>query len=163
MSHRFYETVYGFLSLLKLVLTGHFARRYRNFITLRAGSNRKHRSCSKSGLNTRWMIVEDVPVAVVSAVVNQQTLILVAGGLVIMAAVIISLLIAVRLFIQKPIGSLLKEVGRLSEGDFEQPVAGQERKDEVGALATSLDVFRHRLAEGRSLEAVAERQRLAAE
>lgn len=115
------------------------------------------------GLNTRWMVVEDVPVTVVSKVVNQQTLILIAGGLVIMAAVIISLLIAVRLFIQKPIGSLLNEVGRLSGGDYEQPVAGQGRQDEVGALATSLDVFRHKLAEGRSLEAVAERQRLAAE
>jgi methyl-accepting chemotaxis protein len=32
------------------------------------------------------MIVGDVPVAVVSAVVNQQILILIAGGLVIMAA-----------------------------------------------------------------------------
>lgn len=115
------------------------------------------------GLNTRWMIVEDVPVAVVSAVVNQQTLILIAGGLVIMAAVIISLLVAVRLFIQKPIGSLLKEVGRLSEGDYGQQVAGQERKDEVGALATTLDLFRHKLAEGRSVAAGAERQRLDAE
>jgi methyl-accepting chemotaxis protein len=115
------------------------------------------------GLNTRWMIVEDVPVAVVSAIVNQQTLILVAGGLVIMAAVILSLLIAVRLFIQKPIGSLLKEVGRLSEGGYEQPVVGQERKDEVGALAVSLDMFRHKLAEGRTIAADAERQRLAGE
>ena len=115
------------------------------------------------GLNTRWMIVEDVPVAVVSAIVNQQTLILVVGGLVIMAAVILSLLIAVRLFIQKPIGSLMKEVGRLSEGNYEQQVAGQERKDEVGALAVSLDMFRHKLAEGRNLAEDAERQRLAAE
>ncbi|RKE77432.1 methyl-accepting chemotaxis protein [Rhizobium sp. AG855] len=115
------------------------------------------------GLNTRWMIVEDVPVAVVSAIVNQQTLILIAGGLVIMAAVIISLLAAVRMFIQKPIGALLKEVSRLSRGDYEQPVGGQDRKDEVGALATSLDSFRNQLAEGRSIEAVAERQRLAAE
>ncbi|MDH4441357.1 MAG: methyl-accepting chemotaxis protein [Rhizobium sp.] len=115
------------------------------------------------GLNARWMIVEDVPVSVVSAIVNQQTMILVAGGLVIMAAVIISLLIAVRMFIQKPIGSLLVEVARLSDGDYEQAVAGQERKDEVGALATSLDAFRHQLAEGRSIEAIAERQRIAAE
>ena len=115
------------------------------------------------GLNSRWMIVEDVPVAVVSAIVNQQTLILIAGGLVIMAAVIISLLIAVRLFIQKPIGSVLKEVGRLSEGHYEQQVAGQERKDEMGALAVSLDLFRNKLAEGRSVAADADRQRLAAE
>lgn len=115
------------------------------------------------GLNTRWMIVEDVPVAVVSAIVNQQTLILIVGGLVIMAAVIISLLTAVRLFIQKPIGSLLKEVGRLSEGDYEQQVEGQKRKDEVGALAISLDLFRNKLAEGRSIASGAERQRLEAE
>lgn len=115
------------------------------------------------GLNTRWMVVEDVPVSVVSNVVNQQTLILVAGGLVIMAAVIASLLIAVRMFIQTPIGSLLREVSRLSEGEYEQPVFGQDRKDEVGALAKSLDLFRHKLAEGRMIGEVAERQRLAAE
>lgn len=115
------------------------------------------------GINARWMIVEDVPVSVVSAVVNEQTLILVSGGLAILAAVIISLLTAVRLFIQKPIGSLLSEVARLTNGDYEEPVVGQERSDEVGALATSLDVFRHKLADGRSIETAAERQRLAAE
>lgn len=114
-------------------------------------------------MNARWMVVEDVPVAVVSAIVNQQTMILVGGGLFIMAAVIISLLVAVRLFIQKPVGSLMVEVARLSRGDYEQSVSGQKRQDEVGALATSLDAFRQQLAEGRSIEAVAERQRIAAE
>ncbi len=116
-----------------------------------------------SGLNTRWYIVEDVPVAVVTAVVNQQTMILVMSGIVILAAVVIALLMAVRLFVQKPLGVLMEEVGRLSAGDYDKPVFGQNRGDEVGALATSLESFRHKLAEGRSLEATTERQRLAAE
>lgn len=116
-----------------------------------------------SGLNTRWQIVEDVPVAVVSAVVNQQTLILVLSGLVILVAVVVALLLAVRLFIQTPLAALLGEVGRLSAGRYDEPVIGQNRGDEVGALATSLESFRHKLAEGRQLEATNERQRLAAE
>jgi methyl-accepting chemotaxis protein len=116
-----------------------------------------------SGLNTQWQIVEDVPVAVVSAVVNQQTLVLVLSGLVILVAVVAALLIAVRLFIQRPLGALLGEVGRLAAGRYEEPVIGQDRRDEVGALATSLESFRHKLAEGRQLEASSERQRLAAE
>ncbi|WP_052161197.1 methyl-accepting chemotaxis protein [Hoeflea sp. BAL378] len=116
-----------------------------------------------SGLNTRWFIVEDVPVSAVSTIVNEQTMILIAGGLLILCAVIVSLLLAVRSFIQKPISALLGEVGHLSAGHYEQPVSGQDRSDEIGALATSLEAFRHKLAEGRQLEETNELQRLAAE
>ncbi|MDO1582156.1 methyl-accepting chemotaxis protein [Rhizobium oryzicola] len=116
-----------------------------------------------SGLNTRWYIVEDVPVSVVSSVVNQQTMILVLSGLAILAAVVVALLLAARIFIQRPLGVLLSEVGRLSGGHYDKPVFGQNRSDEVGALATALESFRHKLSEGRQLEATNERQRLAAE
>lgn len=118
---------------------------------------------SLPGLNARWMIVEDVPLSVVSSAVNQQTLVLVVAGLVIMAAVIASLLLALRLFIQRPIGALMVEVGRLASGDYDRAVTGQERNDEVGALAQSLDSFRLKLAEGRMNASAAEQQRLAAE
>lgn len=116
-----------------------------------------------TGLNTRWYIVEDVPVSVITAVVNQQTLTLVLSAIVILAAVIVALLAAVRLFVQKPLGELMLEVARLSNGDYDKPVFGQNRGDEVGALATSLESFRHKLADGRSLEATNESQRLAAD
>ncbi|MBD8687624.1 MULTISPECIES: methyl-accepting chemotaxis protein [unclassified Rhizobium] len=115
------------------------------------------------GLNSRWFIVEDVPAAAISAIVNEQTKILVAGGLFILLAVVVSLFLAIRIFIQKPIGMLLREVARLSDGDYELVVEGCERADEIGALSKALEAFRHKLENGRTLEIVAERERREAE
>ncbi|MET3612200.1 methyl-accepting chemotaxis protein [Rhizobium aquaticum] len=115
------------------------------------------------GLNARWIVVEDVPQAVVSAAVRQQTMVLVIGGIVIMAAVMLVLWLAVRQLIQRPVGTLLQDVSRMARGDFDTEVGNRQRSDEVGELAVSLEAFRHKLAEGRSLEAVAREQRVAAE
>jgi len=111
------------------------------------------------GLNARWAVAVDVPVAAVSSVVNEQTKILVIGGMFILAAVIGALLLAVRTFVQRPMASLLGDVGRMSEGKLEQPVAGQERSDEIGKVAVALEAFRHRLADGHRLEAANAEQR----
>ena len=111
------------------------------------------------GLNARWAVAVDVPATAVSSVVNEQTKILVVGGLIILAAVVGSLLLAVRTFVQRPMASLLGDVGRMSEGQLEQPVAGQERSDEIGKVAIALEAFRHRLADGRRLEAASAEQR----
>ncbi|MCZ8180082.1 MAG: methyl-accepting chemotaxis protein [Rhizobium sp.] len=111
------------------------------------------------GLNARWMVIEDVPVSVISAAVNRQTTVLVIGGLVMLVAVIGALLLAARLLIQKPLGTVLAEVSRLSDGAYDQKVEAPGSDDEIGALSTALENFRIRLAEGRALEGVALRQR----
>ncbi|WP_234187275.1 methyl-accepting chemotaxis protein [Shinella sp. NM-101] len=111
------------------------------------------------GLNARWAVAVDVPATAISSVVNEQTKILVIGGLFILAAVVGSLLLAVRTFVQRPMASLLGDVGRMSEGRLEQPVAGQERSDEIGKVAVALEAFRHRLADGHRLEAANAEQR----
>ncbi|MDG3578214.1 methyl-accepting chemotaxis protein [Rhizobium sp. YJ-22] len=111
------------------------------------------------GLNARWAVAVDVPAAVVSSAVNAQTKILVIGGIFILAAVIGSLLLAVRTFVQRPMASLLSDVDRISGGHLEQPVAGRERGDEIGKVAVALEAFRHRLADGRALEAASAEQR----
>ena len=115
------------------------------------------------GLNSTWAIIEDVPVSVISAVVNQQTIILVIGGLVILVAVMLALFVAIRMFVQKPMQSLLGEVGRLSDGQLDEPLAGQKRADEIGEVAVALETFRHKLAHGRELEETTARQRAEAE
>ncbi|WP_224702942.1 methyl-accepting chemotaxis protein [Devosia aquimaris] len=115
------------------------------------------------GLNANWAIVEDVPVSVISTVVDEQTLVLVAGGLVILAAVMIALFLAIRMFVQQPMGSLLREVGRLSDGQLDEAIAGQGRSDEIGAVAVALEAFRHKLAHGRVLEVTTARQHAEAE
>lgn len=115
------------------------------------------------GLNANWAVIEDVPVSVISSVVNQQTVILVIGGLVILVAVMLALFLAIRIFVQKPMRSLLGEVGRLSDGKLDESIGGQARADEIGEVAVALEAFRHKLAHGRELEQTTARQRAEAE
>ncbi|MFW8634724.1 CHASE3 domain-containing protein [Cribrihabitans pelagius] len=71
------------------------------------------------------------------------------------AAVVIGAIVA--LFIGSSIGNAVRSVtaamGRLAEGDTGVEIEGQSRGDEVGAMARSLDVFRHSLIREKELEA----------
>ncbi|WP_417584633.1 methyl-accepting chemotaxis protein [Pelagibacterium sp.] len=111
------------------------------------------------GLDANWAVAVDVPESVVANAVNQQTLILAAGGLIMLLAVMGALFAAIRVFVQKPLGSLLGEVGRLSEGQLEDEVSGQKRKDEIGQVAAALEIFRHKLSHGKVLERTTAQQR----
>ncbi|MEN3147451.1 methyl-accepting chemotaxis protein [Neorhizobium sp. IRAMC:178] len=114
-------------------------------------------------LNATWAIVLDVPQSVIAAPVQDQTLMMVLGGIVVMAACIATLYFGSTVFVRRPLGALLGSVDTLSKGQFEQPVEGQDRTDEIGSLAGALEGFRHTLADGRRLETEAEAQRHAAE
>lgn len=114
-------------------------------------------------LNTTWAIVVDVPHSVIAAPVQDQTWMMVLGGVVIMGACIATLYFGSTVFVRRPLGALLGSVDLLSQGRFEQPVEGQDRNDEIGSLSQSLEGFRHTLADGRRLETEAEAQRNAAE
>ncbi|SMF40952.1 methyl-accepting chemotaxis protein [Xaviernesmea oryzae] len=114
-------------------------------------------------LNATWAIVVDVPQSVITAPVHDQTLMMVLGGLIVLGACIATLYFGSSAFVRRPLGALLGSVDLLSRGRFEQPVEGQDRTDEIGRLAQSLEGFRHTLADGRRLEAEAEAQRSAAE
>src|SRR5690606_25274686 len=85
------------------------------------------------------------------------------GGLVVLAAVMVALWAAVRNFVQAPLHGLVGSVNLLGQGRYEEPVAGQDRADEVGLVAKSLEGLRHRLADARALEGEAAHQRQAAE
>lgn len=111
------------------------------------------------GQNTRWAVIEDVPYSAVSAIVNKQTKVLMIGGFCVLLAVIISLYLAVRTLVKKPLMSLLSDVGRIADGRLDVPVKGRERSDEVGKVAIALEQFRHKLAEARALEATSAEQR----
>jgi diguanylate cyclase (GGDEF)-like protein len=51
-----------------------------------------------------------------------------------------------------PMRSLTKATERLRDGDLNQPVRGTERRDEIGAIATSLDMLRRQAQRARALE-----------
>ena len=115
------------------------------------------------GVNTTWVILVDVPHAVINAPVQDQTFMMIVAGILVLAAVMIALYFAVRAFVQRPIGSLVASVKALSDGKYEHSVAGQDRADEIGSVAKALEGFRFALADTQRLEAEANNQRDAAE
>ncbi len=95
------------------------------------------------GLNARWVVLVDIPTSVVAAQVREQTMLMVAGGLVVLLAVIIiGLYLSVRSLVQRPIDGLVADVQRLSRGQYDKPVAGQDSEDETGSVAAALEGFR---------------------
>ncbi|GGK51027.1 hypothetical protein GCM10011322_42630 [Salinarimonas ramus] len=55
--------------------------------------------------------------------------------------------------VTKPLSRITSGMGRLAQGDLDVSVEGAERKDEIGALAKALDVFKANALEARRLTA----------
>ncbi|MCB1446148.1 MAG: methyl-accepting chemotaxis protein, partial [Rhizobiaceae bacterium] len=108
-----------------------------------------------SGLDVKWALIMDIPDSAVIGPIRDQTMMMIAGGLAVLVAALIGLFFAARSFVGRPLEGLLAAVGRLSAGDYAEPVAGQDRSDETGAVARALETFRHRLADSNRLEAEA--------
>ena len=111
------------------------------------------------GVNARWVVLVDIPTAVVTEQIREQTKLMIIGGLLVLFAVLVGLYLAVRSYVQKPIARLVADVLNLSRGTYDNPVSGQERADEVGAVSKALEGFRHKLADAVRLEGVASDQR----
>ncbi|MBT7978826.1 MAG: HAMP domain-containing protein [Rhodospirillaceae bacterium] len=65
--------------------------------------------------------------------------------------------------IAKPIASMTSAMVKLAEGDLEIEVPGTERKDEIGGMAGTVQVFKDNAINVKRMEADAEHQRLDAE
>jgi methyl-accepting chemotaxis protein len=92
-------------------------------------------------VNTSWVILVDVPHSAIAAPVQDQTFMMIVAGVLVLAAVMLALYFAVRTFVQQPLGGLVASVRTLSEGRYDQPVAGQDRADETGSVAKALEGF----------------------
>jgi len=114
-------------------------------------------------LNVTWVLLIDVPDAALSGPLQDQTVMMAAGGLLLLLAVLGGLFFAVRTFVQTPIKGLIGDVATLGAGRYDQAVSGQDRQDETGAVARALEGFRHKLADSKRLEADAESARHATE
>ncbi len=110
-------------------------------------------------INTTWAVIVDVPRAAINAPVQDQTYMMILGGLIVLGAVLAGLYLAVRTFVQKPLAGLVADVATLGKGIYTQPIAGQDRSDETGSVAKALEGFRHQLADTKRLEAEANSQR----
>jgi methyl-accepting chemotaxis protein len=62
-----------------------------------------------------------------------------------------------------PIGSLTSSMAALAEGDTNSAVPFIDRKDEIGKMATSLEIFRQAAIRNKTLESEADRNRIASE
>ncbi|OHV73206.1 methyl-accepting chemotaxis protein [Ensifer sp. LCM 4579] len=114
-------------------------------------------------VNASWVVLVDVPRAIINAPVNDQTYMMIGGGLVVLLAVLTGLYLAVRSFVQKPLSGLVRDVETLGSGDYAIPISGQDRTDETGAVAKALEGFRHQLADTTRLEGEARHEREQAE
>jgi methyl-accepting chemotaxis protein len=65
--------------------------------------------------------------------------------------------------IARPLAELAARMGRLANGDLTVDIEGQQRRDEVGLMAQSVQVFKENGLELKRLDAEAARQREAAE
>ena len=110
-------------------------------------------------LGTTWAVLLDVPRTAINAPVREQTTMMIIGGLIVLATVLAGLYFAVRTFVQKPLAGLVSDVTTLGKGVYTQPITGQDRSDETGAVAKALEGFRHKLADTTRLEAEATNQR----
>jgi methyl-accepting chemotaxis protein len=63
--------------------------------------------------------------------------------------------------VARPLGGITTQMSRLVAGDLEVEVAGDERKDEVGALARALAVFKRNAIEAKRTAAAQEEDRAA--
>jgi methyl-accepting chemotaxis protein len=59
----------------------------------------------------------------------------------------------VRRTVVKPLGGLVREMGKLTEGDFDVVLPGLGRKDEIGQMARGLESFKLKAAEKAAKEA----------
>jgi methyl-accepting chemotaxis protein len=82
------------------------------------------------------------------------------GGL---ALVICFAIFAIRSWITAPLRSLNSTMEKLASGDLSATVSGENRKDEVGSMARTVQVFKEAAIEKVRLEKVAEEDRTAAE
>jgi len=83
------------------------------------------------------------------------------------AALITTLAMLLGLFnhvlVSRPLGRLYRVTERLAEGDTDQEIGFEGRRDEIGAMAGALGVFRNNLIRTRDLERETEDQRAHAE
>ncbi|MBT4889888.1 MAG: HAMP domain-containing protein, partial [Rhodospirillales bacterium] len=63
--------------------------------------------------------------------------------------------------ITKPIKTLSGRMHELSEGDLEVEIPSQDREDEIGDMASAVEVFKEHAIENKRLEADAEQERIA--
>ncbi|ASE38749.1 methyl-accepting chemotaxis protein [Brevundimonas vesicularis] len=115
------------------------------------------------GQKATWAVVLDIPVKTIEGPARQLALMLLVGGVLIIAAIIVALLITSDRLIRRPLARLTADVRTMSDGRYDIPVAGADKADELGRIARALEGFRLELADGLARRDQQQRERAAAE
>ncbi len=116
-----------------------------------------------STLNARIATKDSASASVLTAATGTTittTFVLILGGLLLVMA---GGIFAIRSWIVLPVRALQGTMGRLAGGDLNAMVAGAARRDEIGGMARSVQVFKDAGIEKLRLESEAEAQRARAE
>jgi methyl-accepting chemotaxis protein len=88
-----------------------------------------------------------------------STMLLMAAGLSALAGLVIAFLLARA--IVNPISGMTSAMRQLSEGQLDADIPGRERRDEVGAMASAMEVFRDKLSAAEEARAAQDAERMA--
>ena len=107
----------------------------------------------------------DGMVAKAAASHSDASISLLAYGLTFLVAAVLSITgICVIVFrVTKPVGALTHSMATLAQGDLSVSIGGVERRDEVGAMARSVQVFQQAALRNKALEAEAAEARVTSE
>jgi methyl-accepting chemotaxis protein len=89
--------------------------------------------------------------------------VVILAALVLVATVSIFVAMALILGLARPIRGVTQALQRLAAGDLQANVAGGDRRDEIGALARALEVFKGKMEQTRQLERQSDAARANAE
>ncbi|SFL87559.1 methyl-accepting chemotaxis protein [Methylorubrum salsuginis] len=112
---------------------------------------------SAPGMNTTWAVVMDVPAAVITQPIYRQLAETAAGGLIVLLVVLVTLFATTKALIDKPLTRSVRTIESLIERRYDTVIADTDRKDEIGAIARALEVFRDK---ARQAETLAEAQEM---
>ncbi|WP_444454677.1 methyl-accepting chemotaxis protein [Rhodobacter capsulatus] len=127
------------------------------------GSRRLVYPFTAKGMNVTWATILDVPGAVFTTPVHHEVLATTLGGILMLVMTLGSVYAASSFLVRQPLAQMLAAVNGLAAGQFDTPVPGTERRDEIGEMAASVETLRHSLADKKTLEAEQERLRKTAE
>ncbi|MBM3606009.1 MAG: methyl-accepting chemotaxis protein [Alphaproteobacteria bacterium] len=111
-----------------------------------------------NGLDDAWTLVMTVPKATVLANVLATRNDAVLAALVLLAVTLLLVWFGAQ-FVSRPIETMTHAMKRLAAGDLDTQIPHADRRDEIGAMAAAVQVFRDSAAEARRLEAEAAENR----
>ena len=111
---------------------------------------------------TKWAVLAEIDEDEVNQPIDSMR-----NGMLLISLIIVAILSTIAILFTKslvrPISEMVKSMGILAEGDTTTSIPGLARKDEIGEMATSVNVFKLNAIERAQLEKEAKENRIAQE